>query len=100
MGPLAQALQHEFPEVVHAVRLKKVSDIIRIGDQNFRETNILAASENFFKLFSFMLIEGNPNTALSEPYNVIVTRTIARKYFGDDKNIVGKTILDIDNIPM
>ena len=49
------------------------------------------ASENFFKLFSFKLISGDPNTALSEPNSIVITESTAKKLF-DDEDPLGKMI--------
>ncbi|HLF34312.1 MAG TPA: ABC transporter permease [Cyclobacteriaceae bacterium] len=50
------------------------------------------AESSFFNIFSFQLIDGNPETALKDPYSVVVTEKTARKLFGDEDPI-GKTIV-------
>jgi putative ABC transport system permease protein len=51
----------------------------------------LWANEDFFEVFSFPLVSGDPASALSNPYSVVLTETSARKLFGD-KDPLGKTI--------
>jgi putative ABC transport system permease protein len=55
----------------------------------------LWASENFFDVFTFPLIEGNAATALKEPYSIVLTATAAKKLFGTASPL-GKTIHFID----
>jgi len=95
-APLQEALLQEIPEIEDATsyfrsRRRVVS---RDGD-NFFEDNIIFAGSNFFTFFSFELVNGNPNTVLSDPYSVVLTETAALKYFRE-KNPVGRT-LTLDN---
>ncbi len=55
------------------------------------EENLLVAEENFFDIFSFNLIKGNPITALQGPSKVVITEEMAKKYFGDE-DPVGKIL--------
>jgi putative ABC transport system permease protein len=55
------------------------------GGKTFKETRIGFADSNFFSFFSLPLVEGNAATALSEPLSVVITRTLAKKYFGNEE---------------
>ncbi|GAB3940897.1 ABC transporter permease [Spirosoma harenae] len=65
------------------------------GDATVGETIIplggLYADASFFKVFTFPLLEGNPATALKEPYSLVLTEKTAKKLFGD-VNPVGKIV--------
>lgn len=90
--PLASALVNEVPGVEHAVRLWQWGDVvIRYEDKVFTEDLIFHTDSNFFKVFSFELLEGDPETALKEPNSMVITETIARKFFGDG-DYLGKII--------
>lgn len=52
----------------------------------------LWASESFFNIFTFPLVEGNAATALREPYSIVLTEKTAKKIFGD-ANALGQTVL-------
>jgi putative ABC transport system permease protein len=52
----------------------------------------LFADSNFFRFFSYRLLEGDPDLVLVRPNTVVLTRSVARKYFGDS-DPVGKTLL-------
>lgn len=91
-GPLAQTLMQEYPEVIQATKLGLYYTelLITHKNQSFYETGI-SADENFFEVFSFQLLKGNPKTALAEPSTIVLTERLAEKYFGTEDPL-GKTI--------
>jgi putative ABC transport system permease protein len=90
--PVVPALQREFPEIAGAVRTANVSFLFRKGDIKYQEEHSLLADPDFFKVFDFPLLKGDPKTALREPFSVVFSATTAKKYFGDTDPI-GQTIL-------
>ena len=80
-----------FPIVEEYVRTFISHNVIKNGDKVFDEPRILFADEPFFKIFSFKLIEGDPATALDARDKIVLTQSMAKKYFGDE-NVVGKTL--------
>ncbi len=70
---------------------------VQFKEKNFNEKSFLVADASFFKIFSFRFLSGNPATALSNPNDVVITASTAKKYFGEE-NPVGKT-LNIDSKP-
>lgn len=90
--PFAPTLVNEFTEVESAVRLRAIDGpIFKYQDQQFYEYKGFYVDEDFFKLFDFPLIHGDPTTALKEPNTIVLTPGIAKKYFGDE-NPIGKSI--------
>jgi putative ABC transport system permease protein len=89
---VAPAFKRAFPEVEEAVRMYQDSRIVKSDDKLFNEKNFMFADSTFFSLFSFPLVKGNPSTALSGPNKIILTKSTAKKYFGDT-DPVGKTLL-------
>lgn len=69
--------------------------IVRHGDKLFSESKFCFADSTFFEVFSYEMIKGNPKKALNQPYQVLLTESTARKYFGDT-DPVGQT-LNINN---
>ena len=62
---LAPTLMSDIPEVEAAVRLRHADDVlVEIGEEKFHETKVFYADSNFFKVLTFPLAKGNPNTAL------------------------------------
>ena len=59
---------------------------------SFEQTNVLAADTNFFKMFNFKLVKGNEASALRQANTIVLTESMAKKYFGNEEPI-GKLIL-------
>jgi putative ABC transport system permease protein len=85
-------LKRTFPAVTAFARTFKYPRVIKYRDKIFIEKKFLYADSAFFDIFSFKLIRGNPYTALNAPHQLVITETMAKKYFGDDEPI-GKTLL-------
>jgi putative ABC transport system permease protein len=79
---LAATLEDTFPEVVAATRLRTESRPLSSGDKKFQEQGIYG-DPRLFEVFTFPLIKGNPKTALTEPYSMVISRRLADKFFGD-----------------
>jgi putative ABC transport system permease protein len=89
---LAPTLMSEIPEVEAAVRLRHADDVlVEIGDKKFNETKVFYADSNFFKVLTFPLAKGNPNTALREINTAVITTELAQRYFGN-QDPINKTI--------
>jgi putative ABC transport system permease protein len=59
--------------------------------KRFNESKFFVADASFLTMFSFPFVAGNPQTALLKPYTVVISETIAKKYFGHD-NPLNKTV--------
>jgi putative ABC transport system permease protein len=51
----------------------------------FQEEKVFLTDTSFFKMFNFPLVKGNPETALQDPKSIIISESLARKYFGDEE---------------
>lgn len=89
--PMAEALVRDYPEVQSAVRLMNRGAIVRHRDDQFDEKNLLFADQSFFEIFSYHLTLGDEKTALQQPYSIVLTQSMAEKYFGSE-NPLGKTL--------
>ena len=92
-APWAPIMKKDFPEIQQFVRVLKdeKSNLGEKGKPHFNEADLLYADSTFFDVFSFSLKEGNQNAALQAPNSIVLTRTAAKKYFGD-QNAIGKTL--------
>ena len=93
-GALAPALEREFPSISKSVRVSSRwgrSVLVKRGEATFYENNLFLVDPAFFDVFSFTLLEGNPETVLAQPYSAVITEEAAQKYFGDE-NPIGQTI--------
>jgi putative ABC transport system permease protein len=95
--PLSKALKQDIPEIVNSTRLNLFWEklLVRYEDKVFNETRGYAADPEALEMFTYPFIYGNPETALTEPHSIVMTRSMAEKYFGDE-NPVGK-ILNVNN---
>ncbi len=89
----APAISREMPEVATTLRMWKSSEpiLVRKGESTFEESGFVFADSTFFRLFSFHLVAGDPQTVLRQPRSVVLTQTAAQKYFGSE-NALGKTL--------
>ncbi|MBS1600589.1 MAG: ABC transporter permease [Bacteroidetes bacterium] len=96
---IAIAMQNNIPEVEHVARLFPRgwgnNFYVRRGDKKFIEENICWADSSIFNVFSFPVIKGDSKKALENPDAIILTESIAKKYFGIEDPI-GKT-LNVDD---
>ncbi len=81
--PLGPALESTFPEVQTSVRLAPADAMIEHNDQRFIEDNIVITDPSFFNFFDYHLLKGNEQTALVKPYQMVLTESMAKKYFGE-----------------
>ncbi|MBC7890961.1 MAG: ABC transporter permease, partial [Sphingobacteriaceae bacterium] len=97
MPPVAQTLRADYPEVQEATRLRAYgTPRVTVGDKIFREDAFAFVDSNFFQVFTIPFLQGNPETALIQPNTIVITRAIARKYFGDE-DPMGK-VLTLKNL--
>lgn len=80
--PMGPAMQRQFAEVENFVRFLKRDFRVRIGDKVFVEDDCYFTDPSIFDVFSFYLIQGNPQTALVEPNSLILSESSAVKFFG------------------
>ena len=82
--------KRQLPEIQDFVRIQGVDYTVRRGTEVFDQEALLADS-NFFSVFTFPVIAGNPQTALKDSHSVVLSEEVAEKYFGK-QNPVGKTL--------
>lgn len=80
---LSPTLVNDFPEVENVTKLYNMRDqLITYKNHTFQDNKTLAAEPSFFDIFTFPMISGDPVTALQSPNSVVITQSIASKYFG------------------
>ena len=91
--PMGPALVQDYPTVVDAVRFYKNDEKTPVANQQnqFSEKGVLFTEASVFQVFDFPLSQGDPRTALQEPYSIVLTEEMARKYFGD-QDPMGQTL--------
>lgn len=90
-------LEKDFPEFERIVRMYLSGDqLIQIDDRGFTEQNVFVVEEDIFDVFTIPMIKGDPKTALKDPGSVVLSESIAEKYFGKE-NPMGKSIITDGN---
>ncbi|MCC6279684.1 MAG: ABC transporter permease [Saprospiraceae bacterium] len=84
--PFGTLLPQHFPEIQQITRvLKNFNAVIRTeNNQMFTEQNAFFADENLFKVFTVPMTSGDPETALTAPWQVALSESTARRYFGNN----------------
>ncbi|MDP9041574.1 MAG: ABC transporter permease, partial [Bacteroidota bacterium] len=92
---LIPELQKEYPEIEEAVRLVDNGRLMyKNGDRRFYEDKVFFSDSKLFRVFTYDFIEGDPQTALIEPHSMVLTQSMAEKFFGKAAKVVGKTLQD------
>ncbi len=93
MGPLAQALKKDFPEVKDAARITLWGqNTVRVVERSFSENLFAFADSNIIDMMSVEILYGDKNKVLSNPNNVVLSEELAQKYFDNPANAIGNTI--------
>jgi len=91
--PLVEALHEEIPEIQDYARYDALPNlVVNYGTTRFMENNMVAADPGIFNIFGFQMLAGDRISALKEVYSVVITREIAKKYFGEEDPI-GKILI-------
>ncbi|NIM89834.1 MAG: FtsX-like permease family protein [Candidatus Aminicenantes bacterium] len=86
----ALELVHQFPEVIRAVRIERQNSVVRFKNKIFEEKT-LATDPSFLDMFTFPLKYAETTDILGRPDSVVLTETMAQKYFGTE-NPLGKIL--------
>ena len=91
------ALKRDFPEIELLVRMRGTESawLIDLGNTIYYERKVIWAEPDLFNMFSVPLVAGDPVTALTEPYSMVISEDLAFKYFGAEDPI-GKAV-NLDN---
>ncbi|RPI73268.1 MAG: FtsX-like permease family protein, partial [Ignavibacteriales bacterium] len=84
-APLGETMVNDFPEVIQSTRMGyNANMLIRYNENVFNETRFFWVDSTIFEVFTIPFIQGDPNTALDQPHTIVLTETLARKYFGNE----------------
>jgi putative ABC transport system permease protein len=83
------------PEVESVVRLSYLPMDLHFKDKRIKEREVYATDPQFFNMFSFKLLKGNPSKAFSEPNSIVLTESLALKIFGSEEGL-DQTIFTYD----
>ncbi|RYY54256.1 MAG: ABC transporter permease [Chitinophagaceae bacterium] len=99
-GIMSPTLKAEIPAIRNYVRFSHPSPtLFESGNRKFEEQQVFYADSTLLTVFSFRLKEGNPATAMSRPDGVLLTESMAVKYFGD-KPALGQVLRKDNSTPV
>ncbi|MDB5144320.1 MAG: macB 22 [Mucilaginibacter sp.] len=91
-GVLAEELKKEIPEVINATQFSWNQDHTFQVRDKILKVNGTYASPDYFKMFSFHLLQGKPASALNSPTSLAISKKMADNFFGSPERAIGKTI--------
>lgn len=93
-APMGSAMMQDYPQVKNFCRVFNFigTPVIQFGEKCFVEHHITFADSTFFQVFNGLkLLKGDPAKVLTRPHTIVLTESIANKYFGNE-NPIGKTV--------
>jgi len=92
--PLIPAVRDSFPEVESAVRFQLATwdNLVERGETKYYEDWVMIAENDLFDVFTIPFVKGNPEKALERPRTVVITKSVAERYFGHE-NPMGQTLV-------
>ena len=97
---LGPALHREYPQIEAFVRIKPTYHLlVACEDAEFYEEFAAFTDSNIFSVFSYEFLSGDPLTCLSDPGSIVISESLAEKYFGR-KNPLGEALLVENRLPL
>jgi len=92
-GPMGPALVKDHPGIETAVRVRPIQGgvLVRKGTDTWTETNAVLADPSLFDVFTLPLLEGDPHTALATPNSLVLSASLAMKYFNSTR-VLGRVL--------
>lgn len=91
-GILAETLKDEFPEVQYAATTTWISPYtLSVKDHNVKAEGY-HVGHDYFRIFSLPLVQGQPEQVLQDKYGMVISRSLAKKLFGTEENVLGKMV--------
>jgi putative ABC transport system permease protein len=91
--PMADELRDNYPEVKNVTRLNGIGKtLFKFNEKEFNETDFYLADSTVFEMFSYTFLAGDVNTALDNPFSIVLSKKAAAKYFGDISGAIGQAL--------
>lgn len=91
-GLLGESLKDDFPDVRYSTTTTWLHSALLSHDKTFLREEGYHVGKDFFNIFTYPLIAGDPNTVLTDRAFICISRDLANKFFGNVENAIGKTI--------
>ena len=91
-GVLAEALVEEVPEVEYATTTTWTNSYtLSVDDRNVKASGY-HVGKDYFNIFSFNIVQGNPDQLLEDKYAMVISADLAQRLFGTEENVVGRSV--------
>ncbi len=92
--PMGPTMKKDYPEVEQYTRFRDFGGrfLVKKGNQNFQENRVQYADSSLFEVFTMPMISGDPSVALTNPGSIVLSESMARKYF-NSQDVIGKSLL-------
>jgi len=95
--PVGPLLKNDFPDIIHSVRLFNLGrPLLNYAGKYFEEDRFFFAEKDVFQVFTFPLLQGDPASALLDPFAVVVSESVAQRYFGEQSPMGETMTFEID----
>lgn len=96
-NPVGMILKRDYSEIENVTYVTRAGGYSIKHNGSYNTETLLYADNNFLKMFTFPLIDGSREDALLEPYSMVITKELSKKYFSDT-NPIGKTLTMNDSL--
>ena len=91
-GLLSETLAEKYPEIEYAITTTWINNHTITFENKNVEAEGYHVSKDFFNIFSYGLVQGDPDQVLADKYAIVISEELAESVFGTTENVVGKTI--------
>ncbi|MEM9329287.1 MAG: FtsX-like permease family protein [Bacteroidota bacterium] len=91
-GLLGESLPVDFPDIQYATTTTWINPALLSYDNTVLREDGYHVGQDFFNMFSYPLIMGDPNSALQDPSSICISIDLAKKLFGNVDRAMGQTI--------
>lgn len=92
-GILAENLKIDFPDIKYAATTTWIGkNLLSYNNDKYFKEEGFHVGEDYFNIFSYPLLVGNPDDVLKDKSSICISRNLAEKFFGDVESAVGKTL--------
>ena len=96
--PMAQELRNNYPELKNAVRFYGTGrTLYKNGEKQFNEEDFYLTDSTVFDMFTYEFLAGDMSTALDNPFSIVLTESIAKKYFATPAEALGQSLQNKEN---
>ncbi len=100
-APLGEELRDNYPEVKNAVRFfGQPRAEYKNGDKKFFEEDFFQTDSTVFDMFTYEFLYGEPGTALDNPNTIVISESIAKKYFGSAQDAFNQSLVNAEDQPL